>query len=184
MMKTAAINQFGPPSAIKVHERPVPKPGPGEVLIRLDTAGVGSWDSAIRDGTWRPPGRTKFPLVLGTDGAGVVVARGARVRRFRVGDRVYAYEFGNSKGGFYAEYVAAKIEHVARVRGGENRRLDALQAVDEVGDPGQVILFVPGARPHPDADRQGRNRRDELEHHGEPRGEDVPLPGRVELDFF
>ena len=123
-MKTAAIDQFGQPSAIKVHERPVPKPGPGEVLIRLDTAGVGSWDPAIRDGSWRPPGRTKFPVVLGTDGAGVVVAKGARVRRFRVGDRVYAYEFGNSNGGFYAEYVAAKIEHVARVP----QRLDTLQA--------------------------------------------------------
>jgi len=49
---------------------------------------------------------------------------GARVRRFRVGDRVYAYEFGNSNGGFYAEYVAAKIEHVARVP----QRLDPLQA--------------------------------------------------------
>ena len=82
VMKTAAVDHFGPPSAIKVHEQPVPKPGPGEVLIRLDTAGVGSWDPAIRDGSWRPPGRTKFPLVLGTDGAGVVVAKGAHVRRF------------------------------------------------------------------------------------------------------
>ena len=124
VMKTAAVDHFGPPSAIKVHEQPVPKPGPGEVLIRLDTAGVGSWDPAIRDGSWRPPGRTRFPLVLGTDGAGVVVAKGARVRRFHIGDRVYAYEFGNPKGGFYAEYVAAKIEHVARVP----KRLDPLQA--------------------------------------------------------
>ena len=124
VMKTAAIDHFGPPSAIKVYQQPVPKPGPGEVLIRLDTAGVGSWDTAIRDGSWRPPGRTKFPVVLGTDGAGVVVAKGARVRRFRVGDRVYAYEFGNPKGGFYAEYVAAKSEHAARVP----RRLDPLQA--------------------------------------------------------
>jgi NADPH2:quinone reductase len=122
-MKAAAIDRYGPPSMIKLHEQDVPEPGSGEVLIRLAAAGVGSWDSAIRDGSWRPP-RPKFPLVLGTDGAGTVVAKGPGVRRFRVGDRVYAYEFGNPKGGFYAEYVAVKAENVARVPA----RLDALQA--------------------------------------------------------
>jgi NADPH:quinone reductase len=123
-MKTAAIDHFGPPSALKLHERPVPKPGPNEVLIRLQAAGVGSWDAAIRDGSWRRPGAPRFPLVPGTDGAGVVAAKGARVRRFRIGERVYAYEFGNPKGGFYAEYVVAKAEHVGRVPPG----LDTLQA--------------------------------------------------------
>ncbi|HEV7610000.1 MAG TPA: NADP-dependent oxidoreductase [Steroidobacteraceae bacterium] len=113
-MKAAAINRFGPPSAIAVHERPVPKPGADELLIRIDVAGVGSWDPAIRDGSW-PPKRARFPLVLGTDGTGVVVGKGAKVKRFRVGDRVYAYEFGNPKGGFYAEYVAVKAKHAARV---------------------------------------------------------------------
>ena len=61
-------------------------PGPGEVLIALDAAGVGVWDTKLRDGSWWPGGRPKFPLVLGTDGAGIVVAKGARVRRFSVGD--------------------------------------------------------------------------------------------------
>jgi NADPH:quinone reductase len=122
-MKAAAIDRYGPPSKITLHELDVPAPGSGEVLIRLDAAGVGSWDAAIRDGSWRPP-RPKFPLVLGTDGAGTIVAKGPGVRRFRVGDRVYAYEFGNPKGGFYAEYVAVKAENAARVPA----RLDALQA--------------------------------------------------------
>jgi NADPH:quinone reductase len=123
-MKTAAIDRFGPPSALRVHERPVPKPGPNEVLIRLQAAGVGSWDAAIREGSWRRPGAPRFPLVPGTDGAGVVAATGARVRRFRIGERVYAYEFGNPKGGFYAECVVAKAEHVGRVPPG----LDTVQA--------------------------------------------------------
>jgi NADPH:quinone reductase-like Zn-dependent oxidoreductase len=123
-MKTAAIDRFGPPSALKLHERPVPKPGPNEVLIRLQAAGVGSWDAAIRDGSWRRPGAPRFPLVPGTDGAGVIAAKGARVRRFRIGERVYAYEFGNSKGGFYAEYAVAKAEHVGRIPPG----FDTLQA--------------------------------------------------------
>jgi NADPH2:quinone reductase len=124
MMKAAAISRFGPPSMIELHDRAVPRPAANEVLIRVDAAGVGSWDPSMRDGSWRPPGRTKFPLVLGTDGSGTVVAKGSRARRFRIGDRVYAYEFGNPKGGFYAEYAAVKTEHAARVP----RRLDPFQA--------------------------------------------------------
>src|SRR5579885_625247 len=104
-MKAAAIDRFGPPSVLTLHELPVPEPGPGEVLVALSSAGVGVWDADIRKGWW-PQGRPKFPLVLGSDGAGVVAGRGASVRRFREGDRVWAYEFINSKGGFYAEYVA------------------------------------------------------------------------------
>jgi NADPH:quinone reductase len=123
-MKAAAIDRFGPPSAITLHTMPVPEPDPHEVLIEIHAAGVGSWDESIRDGSWKPPGRTKFPMVLGTDGAGVVVATGSRARRFRVGDRVYAYESMNKKGGFYAEYVAVDQRRAARVP----RRLDLLQA--------------------------------------------------------
>jgi NADPH:quinone reductase len=111
-MKAAAINHFGPPSALGLHRLPVPHPGPREVLIAIDTAGVGSWDASIRDGTWRKPGAAKFPLIPGTDGAGTVVAKGSKVKRFRVGDRVYAYEFGNRHGGFYGEYAVAGAEHV------------------------------------------------------------------------
>src|SRR5437868_4246159 len=116
-MRAAAADRFGPPSVLTVHEVPVPKPGPHEVLIRLDTAGVGSWDASIRDGSWKKPGPAHFPLVPGVDGAGTVVARGARVRRFRAGDKVYGYEFGNRQGGFYAEYAVADADHIARVPG-------------------------------------------------------------------
>lgn len=122
-MKAAALDRFGPPSVLKLHTLPVPEPGPREVLIELHAAGVGVWDTDIRGGWW-PEGRPKFPLVLGSDGAGVVAAKGALVRRFRVGDRVWAAEFINPKGGFYAEYIAVNAEHAGRVP----RRLDLLQA--------------------------------------------------------
>jgi NADPH:quinone reductase-like Zn-dependent oxidoreductase len=105
-MKAAAIDRFGGPAVLKPHTLPVPKPGPSEILVKLHTSGIGVWDAAIRDGSWKRPGRASFPLVPGVDGAGRVVAVGARVTRFHVGDLVYAYEFGNPKGGFYAEYVA------------------------------------------------------------------------------
>jgi NADPH:quinone reductase len=150
-MKAAAVDRFGPPSALTLHEVPVPRPGPQEVLIAIDTAGIGSWDASIRDGSWRKPGRPRFPLVPGVDGAGIVVARGARVRRFQLGDRVYAYEFGNRQGGFYAEYAAAHAKHVGRVPKGLDLRdagavaatgLTALQGIDALGlRPGHTVLI-------------------------------------------
>jgi len=149
-MKAAAIDRFGPPSMLTLHDVPVPTPGPHEVLIALASAGVGSWDAAIRDGSLRQPGRPRFPLVPGLDGAGVVVAKGARVRRFRLGDRVYAYEFGN-RGGFYAEFAAAHAAHVARIAKGLDLRdagavvatgLTALQGLDALGlRAGHAVLI-------------------------------------------
>jgi NADPH:quinone reductase len=112
LMQAAAIERFGPPSTLSIHELPIPRPSPREVLIALEWAGVGGWDASIRDGSWRAGGKPRFPIVPGVDGAGIVVATGARVRRVRVGDRVYAYEFGNPKGGFYAQFAVVRADHV------------------------------------------------------------------------
>lgn len=122
-MKAAAIDRFGQPEALTLHTVPIPQAAPGEVLIALHAAGVGVWDAEIRKGTYRA-GKERFPMVLGTDGAGIVAARGARVRRFDIEDRVWAYEFANPKGGFYAEFVAVKAKHVGPVP----RRLNLLEA--------------------------------------------------------
>lgn len=120
-MKAAAIDHFGPPSVLKLHILPIRQPGPGEVQIALHAAGVGVWDTSVRDGSWRPYGRPNFPLIPGTDGAGIVSAVGARVRRFAEGDRVYGVSYA---GGFYAQFVVLEAENVARVP----RRLDLLSA--------------------------------------------------------
>jgi NADPH:quinone reductase-like Zn-dependent oxidoreductase len=122
-MKAAAIDRFGPPDVLTLHTVPTPEPGPGEVLIAVHGAGVGVWDAEIRAGWW-PKGKPTFPLVLGTDGAGIVVAKGTGVRRLTVGDSVWAYEFINPKGGFYAEYVAVNADHAGVVP----KRLDLLHA--------------------------------------------------------
>jgi len=115
-MKAAAIDRFGPPSVLTTHRLPVPKPGPHEVLIALHAAGVGSWDGLARDGSWRPWGqKAPFPIIPGTDGAGIVVSTGANVRKVQVGDRVWACHYSNPKGGFYAEYIAVDAGSVGRV---------------------------------------------------------------------
>lgn len=120
-MKAAALDRFGPPSVLKLHTLPIRQPGPGEIQIALHAAGVGVWDTSVRDGSWRPYGRPKFPLIPGTDGAGIVSAVGARVRRFAAGDRVYGVSYA---GGFYAEFVVLKAENAARIP----RGLDLLSA--------------------------------------------------------
>src|SRR2546426_11662043 len=115
-MNAAAIDEFGPPAVLALHQLPVPKPGPREVLIALDSAGVGSWDGLVRDGSWRPWGqKAPFPIIPGTDGAGIVVSTGANVRKVHVGDRVWACHYSNPKGGVYAEYIAVGAGSVGRV---------------------------------------------------------------------
>ncbi len=123
-MKAAAIDSFGPPGELRLRTVPVPRPAPREVLIALWAAGVGVWDAEVRDGSWQPGGHTRFPLILGTDGAGFIAATGSAVRTLRLGDRVCAYDYANRKGGFYAQYVAVDTEHLGRVP----QPLDHLQA--------------------------------------------------------
>jgi NADPH:quinone reductase len=112
-MRAVAIDRFGGPEALVVHELPIPKISAQEVLIAVDTAGVGGWDARTRSGKWSES--KEFPLILGVDGSGVVVEAGAQVHRLKQGDRVYSYSYDNPKGGFYAEYVAVAASNVARI---------------------------------------------------------------------
>ena len=163
-MHAAAVERFGPPSLLKLHRLPVPHPGPQEILIALDTAGVGSWDASIRDGSWRRPGTPKFPLVPGTDGAGTVVGKGSRVKRFRIGDHVYAYEFGNRHGGFYAQYMVAGADRAAHVpKSLDLRGAGAIATTGLTALQGITALGVRRGRTVPDLRRFGS-----CGHHGCP----------------
>ena len=130
IMRAAAIDRFGRPQVLTLHRLPVPSIGANEVLIGVDTAGVASWDADMRTGWWPGGRRPPFPLVLGTDGSGIVAAVGTRVKRFVVGDLVYGYGFANPQGGFYAQYVAVAAENVAVIPDAlDLRRAGALAAV-------------------------------------------------------
>jgi NADPH:quinone reductase-like Zn-dependent oxidoreductase len=137
-MRAVAIDRFGGPEVLTHRELPTPVPGPEDVLIALHTAGVGEWDAWHRQGG-DAPSRPRFPMILGTDGAGIVVACGAKVRSFHEGDEVYAYDY--QRRGFYAEYVAVGTSHTGRkpsiLRLGDAGAmacigLTALQGIDDV----------------------------------------------------
>ena len=77
---------------------PKPEAGPGQMLIRVQAAGVGYWDVMACQGLF---GEMGFPYVPGFETAGVVEQVGSGVTDFAVGDEVYAFDF---PGGGYAEY--------------------------------------------------------------------------------
>jgi NADPH:quinone reductase len=130
-MRAATIDRRG---RVAIRDVPVPEIGRREVRIQVDTSGVGSWDANMR-----PEGRERF-VVPGIDGAGLVVAVGGGVKRFRAGDTVYSCSYMNPKGGFHAELVVVVETKVARVPRGLSLKeagaiattgLTALQGVDD-----------------------------------------------------
>jgi NADPH:quinone reductase len=116
-MRAAAIDRFGGAERIALQTLPVPKAGPDEIVIRVETAGVAVWDAFEREGGFAEMFGLKpaFPYVLGTDGAGTVATVGEQVTRFREGDRVCAAVLVNPKGGFYAEYAVANSDNAMHV---------------------------------------------------------------------
>nr|WP_101433964.1 NADP-dependent oxidoreductase [Amycolatopsis niigatensis] len=107
-MRAAAIDEFGPAERLTVHKLPTPVAKPGEVLVRVETAGVQPTDVAIRDG-WTPPGATiEFPQILGNEFAGTIVQVGAGVAEFETGQQVAGFRVL----GCYAEYLAVPASQV------------------------------------------------------------------------
>ncbi|MFK0156452.1 NADP-dependent oxidoreductase [Streptomyces sp. NPDC090493] len=102
MPKAYVYTRHGGPETEAFAELDRPVPGPGELLIAVRAAGVNPVDWKLRGGFRRPgEGAARFPVVLGSEAAGVVEETGAGVTGFAAGDEV----FGNTSGGAFAEYA-------------------------------------------------------------------------------
>ncbi|WP_067720457.1 NADP-dependent oxidoreductase [Nocardia yamanashiensis] len=108
-MKAISQRSVGGPDVLETVELPVPRPAPGEVLVRVAATSVNAADWKLRAGLIDKLGAP--PFTLGFDVSGVVSEPGPGVTEFAAGDEVYGMVLGRS--GAYAEYVVAQADHLA-----------------------------------------------------------------------
>lgn len=105
-MKAAFIERAGPPDAVLYGERPLPEPGPREVLVRLEASALNIADLYIRGG--RYDAGIPLPYILGRDLVGTVESAGPQVSAFAAGQRVWSCALGlRGRQGTWAEYAVA-----------------------------------------------------------------------------
>ncbi len=105
-MKAIRIHQFGPTEDVLQYEEvPTPKPGPGELLVKLEAASLNRSDLSLRSGRYRIEAKD-LPVIPGREFAGRVSSLGLEVKGFQIGQRVVAQP---GKGG-YAEYALSTPE--------------------------------------------------------------------------
>ncbi|BBX48398.1 quinone oxidoreductase [Mycobacterium cookii] len=109
-MRVIEVSALGGPEVLDYVERPVPEPGPGQVLIKAEAIGVNFIDTYFRTGLYPRP----LPFILGSEVCGTVVGVGAEVGRLSVGDRVAT----SDALGAYAEFTVAPADLVTPVPGG------------------------------------------------------------------
>ena len=106
-MRAIRVHEFGGPEVLRVEDAPTPRPGPGDVLVRMHAIGVNPVETYIRAGTY--PRKPALPYTPGNDGAGVIEKVGPEVNQFKIGDRVYT---AGSISGTYAEFALCEISQV------------------------------------------------------------------------
>ena len=155
LMRAYVLKAYGGPEGSLLSDVPAPVPGPRDLLVEVRAAGLNPVDFKFRQGKLRAILRPKLPLVLGNELAGEVIAVGSCVKRFRVGDRVFA-RVAKDRAGAFAEQACVDEDDAAHMP----RNLDftaaaavplagltALQALrDELGvKPGQKVFISGGA---------------------------------------
>lgn len=122
-MKALTLTSYRGGGHLEFADIPKPSPRPDEILVKVHAAGLNPVDYKIAQGQFKPLIKLALPATMGSDLAGVVVETGSRVRRFKVGDAVFASTFDLHAGSF-AEFVAVP-EHAAALKPGN---LDFVQA--------------------------------------------------------
>jgi len=117
-MRAIAIHDFG--AAPTLTDLPEPKPGPGEVLVRVRASSLNGFDAAVAAGMLKGMMEHRFPVGLGKDFAGTVEAVGDGASRFAVGDTVFGVVMKPVLGdGAFGEYLAVGEQYaITRVPDG------------------------------------------------------------------
>jgi NADPH:quinone reductase len=146
------FRRHGGPEVQELIDRPDPVPDRGEVLVRVDTAGVNPLDHLLRSGPIAGiDGDRPFPRVLGMEAAGTVLARGADVDGLEVGDQVFGFALTGA--GTYAETTLLSAANTARTPAGLAATVaatlpiagtTAVDALDQLALPAGSTLLVNG----------------------------------------
>ncbi|MGW6698678.1 NADP-dependent oxidoreductase [Nocardia sp. NPDC055049] len=146
------FGRYGGPEVQEFFDRLDPVPGRGEVLIRVDVAGVNPLDHLVRSGLVPGlDGGRPFPRVLGMEAAGIVLAWGEDVEGLEVGDPVFG--FALTGGGTYAETTVLSAPNTARIPAGLSATVaatlpvagtTAVDALDQLDLPAGATVLVNG----------------------------------------
>ncbi|MCX2953719.1 NADP-dependent oxidoreductase [Lentzea sp. NEAU-D7] len=146
------FSKHGGPEVQELFDRPDPVPGRGEVLIRVDVAGVNPLDHIVRAGLVEGlDGGRPFPRVLGMEAAGTVLALGEDVDGLEVGYAVFG--FALTGGGTYAETTVLSAPNTARIPAGLSAAVaatlpvagtTAVDVLDQLGLPAGATVLVNG----------------------------------------
>ncbi|MBY3225290.1 NADP-dependent oxidoreductase [Rhizobium laguerreae] len=154
-MRAFVVDKYKKKGALRLANLPEPELQDNDVLVRIQATAVNLLDSKVRDGEFKLILPYRPPFVLGHDVAGTVVKAGSRVRRFKVGDQVYARPRDHRVGTF-AEFIAVDEADVALKPNNLSMTeaasiplvgLTAWQALVEVGKvkPGQKVFIQAGS---------------------------------------
>jgi alcohol dehydrogenase len=154
-MRAYVLKRYGGPEGSLLMDVPAPQPGPSDILVKVRAAGLNPVDFKFRQGKLRAVLRPKLPFVLGNELAGEVIAVGSSVKRFGVGDRVFA-RVAKERAGAFAEQACVDEDHAAHMPPNLDftaaaavplAGLTALQALRDELDvqPGQKVFISGGA---------------------------------------
>jgi NADPH2:quinone reductase len=123
-MKAIQIQATGGPEVLQLADLPIPEPGPGQVLVRIEATGVNFIEIYFRKGVYK----TAFPIIPGSEAAGTVEELGPGVTGFKAGDAVASTSFIGS----YAEYALVPAAQLVKIPDGlslENAAAAMLQGM-------------------------------------------------------
>ncbi|HEX3836401.1 MAG TPA: NADP-dependent oxidoreductase [Steroidobacteraceae bacterium] len=108
-MKAIRIHKFGGPEVLQLEKIDPPRPSPGEVLLKIQAAGVNPIDAKIREGQFPLIGQSQLPIILGRDVCGAIEAINGSAANLAAGDMIFALLDWHLGG--YAQYalVAASL---------------------------------------------------------------------------